>query len=488
MFDTIPELKAELVKKSGVILITDLLEIEQHKNNNTLYCVLRIVNKFVENSAQIQENLCLVGAIPSMMKFSNHAFSKEVRLQAAAFLKAMWHNPNAFPMFIACKGLPVLCDLLEDNFKQYKDLVLLGIDGIWDIFTLQTPNRPKNDFCRLFTKCRLLDRLSCVLQPIIEEKLNEYIKRIVTIFLWFSASDVVVKQHMSEQKIIERLLQVIDTLEPTLLVSMLKAIKNVSMDPMTLDNLAQAGTIQKLIKFLGKREGPVTEMHNQVLNCMYNLLYLSADRQALAVGIVPHLQYFAFVNGAQKELALSIICDFAKQSRITRAELWKYNGVEFYVSLLSIGYWQVLAMEALAIWLAEENRVENVLIKPENISGIVSAFSIAQSFTFVSLLQPLHRIITLSKPINKLLGVGQFVTKLLDRLQHPTIRDQALIQLNLLKMLKEMYFAHANPKQMIAEQKLLPIIKNVADNAKEFQLVSAVAFELLEAFKSNEAL
>jgi len=63
-----------------------------------------------------------------------------------------------------------------------------------------------------------------------------------------------------------------------------------------------------------------------------------------------------------------------------------------------------------------------------------------------------------------------------------------LIQLNLLKMLKEMYFAHANPKQMIAEQKLLPIIKNVADNAKEFQLVSAVAFELLEAFKSNEAL
>jgi len=229
-------------------------------------------------------------------------------------------------------------------------------------------------------------------------------------------------------------------------------------------------------------------MHNQVLNCMYNLLYLSADRQALAVGIVPHLQYFAFVNGAQKELALSIICDFAKQSRITRAELWKYNGVEFYVSLLSIGYWQVLAMEALAIWLSEEKRVETVLIKPENIKGIVSAFSIAQSFTFVSLLQPLHRIITLSKPINKLLGAGPFVTKLLDRLQHPTIRDQALIQLNLLKMLKEMYFAHANPKQMIAEQKLLPIIKNVADNAKEFQLVSAVAFELLEAFKSNEAL
>ena len=66
---------------------------------------------------------------------------------------------------ISPSGLPILVDFLEPQYDAHKELILVAIDGIWKIFTMETV-LPKNDFCRLFAKVKLLNRLSSTRVPV----------------------------------------------------------------------------------------------------------------------------------------------------------------------------------------------------------------------------------------------------------------------------------------------------------------------------------
>ena len=40
-------------------------------------------------------------------------------------------------MFISCGGLNVLVDFLEEDLETERDLVLIGVNGVWSVFELQ---------------------------------------------------------------------------------------------------------------------------------------------------------------------------------------------------------------------------------------------------------------------------------------------------------------------------------------------------------------
>jgi hypothetical protein len=40
-------------------------------------------------------------------------------------------------MFIGCGGLNVLVDFLEEDLDTERDLVLIGVNGMWNVFELQ---------------------------------------------------------------------------------------------------------------------------------------------------------------------------------------------------------------------------------------------------------------------------------------------------------------------------------------------------------------
>lgn len=44
-------------------------------------------------------------------------------------------------MFISCGGLNVLVEFLEEDYEAERDLVLIGVNGIWSVFKLQV-SRP----------------------------------------------------------------------------------------------------------------------------------------------------------------------------------------------------------------------------------------------------------------------------------------------------------------------------------------------------------
>ncbi len=172
----------------------------------------------------IQENLCFVGGIPIITKFAARQYSNEIRLEAAAFVRQMYQTSTlTLQMFVSAGGLNVLVEFLDEDYDEARDLVLIGVNGIWNVFELQVSVRnkirhriatdagrqgptPKNDFCRIFSRSKILYPLSLVLNRVLDEEgeIPELIEgRIVNIFYLFSQAENYVKEVVADRMMLK---------------------------------------------------------------------------------------------------------------------------------------------------------------------------------------------------------------------------------------------------------------------------------------------
>jgi hypothetical protein len=176
------------------------------------------------NDVEIQENLCFVGGIPIITKFAARQYSNEIRLEAAAFVRQMYQTSTlTLQMFVSAGGLNVLVEFLDEDYDEARDLVLIGVNGIWNVFELQVRSSspmfsmiindeqgptPKNDFCRIFSRSKILSPLALVLDRVLDEEddLSELIEgRIVNIFYLFSQAENYVKEVVADRVVLKRM-------------------------------------------------------------------------------------------------------------------------------------------------------------------------------------------------------------------------------------------------------------------------------------------
>lgn len=109
-------------------------------------------------------------------------------------------------MFVSAGGLNVLVEFLDEDYEMSQDLVLIGVNGIWNVFELQGPT-PKNDFCRIFSRSKILDPLAAILHKVLDEdrdELSELVEgRIVNIFYLFSQAEPYVKEAVAERQVLK---------------------------------------------------------------------------------------------------------------------------------------------------------------------------------------------------------------------------------------------------------------------------------------------
>jgi serine/threonine protein kinase len=360
-FGLFPETKTVIISAHGILPILEILE--DCSRLDIVLNLLKIVNAIIFNDHDVQENLCFVGGIPKINKFASKKFPREIRLEAAAFVRQMYQTSTLIlQMFVSAGGLTVLVDFLEDDYDDDKELVLIGVNGIWSVFELQG-STPKNDFCRILSRNSVLDPLSLVLNRVLNEQgeageqrelANLCEGRIASIFFIFSQAENYVKELVAERTVLHRVLKNLKKMAPVHQITMLKFIKNLSMLSTTLDALHNSNAIDVLTELLneGLDKPHFRELSNQILNTIYNLCRLSKRRQEDAAldGIIPILIKIVKQERPLKEFALPILCDMAHSSRAARRELWQNKGLAFYVSLLSDPYWQVTALDAIFTW------------------------------------------------------------------------------------------------------------------------------------------
>ncbi|EPE35978.1 Protein kinase-like (PK-like) [Glarea lozoyensis ATCC 20868] len=467
-----PEVKSIIISAHGMLPILEILgECDTKSNQDMIWRLLKVINIVILDDTALIGNLCNVGGIPTMTTFANKKFSNGIRLEAAFFVEQMYQTSTTLQMFITAGGHNTLADLLDEDFDDARDLVLVGVIGISNVFELQGPT-PKNDFCRIFSRSRILSPLALILDRVIsdDDELSKTLEgKIVNIFYIFSQAENYVKELVVEDRLVlKRVLKGLGQMTPVHQITMLKFIKNISMLSTTLDSLHAANAIEILIDLLKAnirlRNSHFREICNHVLNTLFNLCRLSKGRQEDAAlnGIIPLLQEIMTTDRPPKEFALPILCDMAHSGKLSRKLLWRHQGIEFYTTLLEDQYWQATALNAIFIWLQEETaRVEHALLEGPFVQAIVKTFNTPKPGSFdIDLLDPCHNLLRLSSPVAAAMARTELWTGIYNKLNH----KKPIVRVNLLRIVRDICDAVDLTSNNIRRHKLFAAIENLAEH------------------------
>ncbi|KAK2739121.1 hypothetical protein FQN57_006687 [Myotisia sp. PD_48] len=512
IFSDMPETKTVIMSAHGMLPILEILDTCRRRD--VISNLLKIVNAIIYNDYEVQENLCFVGGIPIINKFASKKFPREIRLEAAAFVQQMYQTSTlTLQMFVSAGGLNVLVEFLEDDFEDERDLVLIGVNGIWSVFELQVSgsapifiigiNRsiwqgstPKNDFCRILSRNSVLDPLSLVLSRVLDEEEGELAElcegRISNIFFIFSQAESHVKEMVAERTVLHRVLKELKRMTPGPQITMLKFIKNLSMLSTTLDSLQNSNAIDVLTDLLRStmKKPHFREVSNQILNTIYNMCRLSKSRQEDAAlnGIIPLLQKIVKTERPLKEFALPILCDMAHSGKVGRRELWRNKGLSFYVSLLADPYWQVTALDAIFTWLQEETaKVEEYLLDTHDSEtsftiAIVSCMTISKANAFENLLEPLQKLLRLSPAVAATLARPDMFERIGQKLQH----TKPAVRVNLLRILSTICDSCQEKCSILSRYGLLDVIRELQKDSRV--LVRELAGQLINNNEESASL
>lgn len=484
-----PDTKSVIISAHGMLPILEILETCRHRD--ILCNLLKIVNTTIFSDVEIQENLCFVGGIPIITKFASKKYPSEIRLEAAAFVRQMFQTSTlTLQMFVSAGGLKVLVEFLEEDYEEERDLVLIGVNGVWSVFELQGPT-PKNDFCRILSRNSVLDPLSLVLSRVLDEQCEraELCEgRIANIFFRFSQAENHVKETIADRTVLHRVLKDLKRMSPNHQITMLKFIKNLSMLSTTLDSLQNSNAIDVLTDLLrnSSKEPHFREISNQVLNTIYNLCRLNKSRQEDAAlnGIIPVLQRIIKTERPLKEFALPVLCDMAQSGKVGRRELWRNKGLPFYISLLADPYWQVTALDAIFIWLQEETaKVEEHLLDGSFTRGIIKCFTTSKANAFENLLEPLQKLLRLSPEVALSLADPDLFCCILQKLQS----NKAVVRLNLLRIVRSICDASEEQGGLISRYGLVDTVQRLAE-VDGAVLVRNMASELVRSSEMNDKI
>lgn len=283
---------------------------------------------------------------------------------------------------------------LSATTDDARRLVYMGVDCVLQVFSVQSSRN--RDFCLLLIKMGLLsnlavafDCLTSKFQRLTPESNYQdsnqapnsgidarYCLRIATILWKFSRYEVA--GHMGKSGLLQVVMKILKskvlidsspkntyftktTQTPAesnsqvfadIMEVLLKCIKNLSMEPTAaaLNDIENCGAIEALVDILN---GPLRDkLKNYIVPCIFNMCRINKRRQEKAAvhGIIPHLQRLVKEESHLRQFALPILFDLAHTSAVTRAELWKNDGVVFYINMLQEKYWQSLSLISLTVW------------------------------------------------------------------------------------------------------------------------------------------
>ena len=163
-------------------------------------------------------------------------------------------------------------------------------------------------------------------------------------------------------------------------------------------------------------------------------------------------------------LALPLLCSLSTSSKRSRVELYRHDGVSFFVQLLVSGVsttWQVKyptgtataqirmqvrVLEALAACAMSDGKgVEKIISEEQNIAVLVDVFA-DSPLSSPHFLEPYTQMLadTNLEHLNRALGQSSLVQSVSTRLQGREKDPHA--RLKLMKILKSLYAGHENAK------------------------------------------
>ncbi|CAM9364055.1 unnamed protein product [Discosporangium mesarthrocarpum] len=504
-----------------LMYLIQTIDLSDERGEEALAHVMAVINKIVEGNLKALESLVMVGIVPKVIAIAAHSASNSSDL--------------TLQTLISCGGLSTLVHFLSASPRT--DLIPDKERGGWggagegkgvegDTFTRflkHAMDTSSSSTAAAAARAGIgvgaggdrAEEGNGEGEPVIEggaasapggvgrgvstESLWPYVDRAAQILTNFSKSDRVVKEGLAEQQCLGGIIGALSSLFPLyvsepqfaqLAVTLLIVLKNVSMEPSTLEALDSAGAITALVPLLERQDGPCHEdMENQVLQCLFYLCLISRKRQerAAVAGLIPYLHRCIREESRLKQFALQMVCDLAHSSSVTRDLLWREGGLEFYLSIISNpkdNHWHVATFRSISACLLSDNdmdRVAKLLVLPTNLDKTIFLFCTARQAEFEKVVEELHRMMDKSLLLVKALGSSAtFIEEIKSRLHYP----KAIVGKTLLTMLRAIHRHHPNPRALTRNFDLYPSVRALARNESQV-LVAEIATQLLQEFDDH---
>ncbi|KAJ4458589.1 putative Serine/threonine-protein kinase sepA [Paratrimastix pyriformis] len=505
MTELIHERASWLIENHGLL---PLLELLDHPSARVREAVLKVINSAIADSHQMQETACFVGMVPAIMSLASPALPVNVRAQVGRFVQNMIHGTEqTLQMFVACRALPNLVQLLEGDYAVNRDLIWGAVANIWHIFNHAPQVRldqestalPKQDLCRIFCKSDLLDRLATLLTAVWGE-CDRVLDDISNIFLYFANNDKTVSIFLCHEDVLR--------------LRLVTALKHLTMNSDALYLLegryfkigdakvetpsAPAAKNSSVVPPAAPWPTPWPPPGHPLATLTVSVVLLMVVRvrltrlrpgaasphQAAQQGAIPHLQRCSQDQTPASELAFECLLSMPHAGPGCRAALWQSEALGFFLRQLDASNKQLKIYEALQAWVAvEPERVGGFLAQPANLGLLLAPLHRPGYIDRLDkILDNVNKITGSSEAINAAMGASPFWGKLAEFLAHAN----TAVRLSVLRIMRQLYEKCSRPKEVISRYRLYEVIKALSND--EGVLIRKLAGEMLQAFEANDVL
>lgn len=225
-----------------------------------------------------------------------------------------------------------------------------------------------------------------------------------------------------------------------------------------------------------------------------------------------------------------MLCQFVETSNKSRRALWDIGGPKIFIECFEDAYYQPKILDTLALWLDHETeKLEEILIETGVLNTLVQIFKSANKTTFQQIVPIYLKLIERSERLtSKLSKTPEFLEEIVERLgmepnatgpekgsfdmrkkglathmskkgaevygtktkRAECANPSALVKKELLDILLHLCMSHENPRSLINEHNLYPIILQILHLSQndEMVILTEIATLLLRIYSEGPAI
>ena len=290
------------------------------------------------------------------MSFAGEENIREIRVEVAYLIAQMFKYEDLSKMCLAAGGLEALPLLLDVDFDENKDLVMIALDCMLPLST-------SNDNLRVWGNYGTAERLVMTFSSLVKDD-SAYLQKIAELILAYSKGPKA--EYLCVPEVLNLYLFSIREVPDNILIICLRNIQ--ALIPTHHDNLENSGVIVDLIYFLSKS----FEIQNSALICLIQLCELSFARYeqfAICGGIPLIIQLLE--SNVLIDLSLEIFSMLPGISNGARRKLREAKALKALVKFLH----DDRIVEALGRWIKSDPLLEEEVLEPENFEAIAEKIS-----------------------------------------------------------------------------------------------------------------
>ncbi|QDZ18040.1 serine/threonine protein kinase [Chloropicon primus] len=317
---------------------------------------------------------------------------------------------------------------------------------------------------------------------------STYPEKVAGLLLIMSCSDFIVKSCLTENSVLQMIVDSIKSLDGNVQLMILACLKQLSGEPDFVENLHSTGSLQALTGLLSELDNVAGMQHKLIiLELIWNMGQVDRSylERASSFGLIPSLCTLARTSEVWYPGVLPLLFCMSSSGRKCRQDLWKSEAPKLFVALMKNSEWQQRALEALITWLASDGRIEEFLLGKGVLQEIAS--TLQDRDTLFALCHNMHLLCHRSPRVSIALATnGDLLHVLVNNLNNT---DPSNL-LSIMRFIDLLYQHHPSPKTVIITHELLERLGLLSQESfvGDMLLVKEKAKGMIQSLRLNMVL